>query len=96
MEEKEAVVSQVTELQRTREELVTDNRRLAEIVMTVEGESEEAAAMLGTLTNERQELRKQCLQLRESGTTECQLHVGRVQLVLVLSVCRVGTTEEGW
>lgn len=67
MEEKERAISQVTELQRTREELTTDNRRLAEIVMTMEGECEEAAAMLETLTSEKQELRKQCLQLRESG-----------------------------
>ena len=66
-EEKEGVTSQLKELQKTREELTTDNRRLAEIVMTMEGESEEAAAMLEMLTRERRALRTQCAQLRESG-----------------------------
>ena len=56
-------------MKRVREELTTDNRRLAEIIVAMEGEAEEAAAMLESLTRERKELRRQCLQLRESGQT---------------------------
>ena len=67
VEEKESLSSQLVELRRAREELTTDNRRLAEILVTTEAESEEAAAMLENLTRERRELRKQSLQLRESG-----------------------------
>lgn len=90
VEEKESIASQVAELQKTREELLTDNRRLAEIVMTMEGESEEAAGMLETLTKERQELRKQCLQLRESGELGRRRGLQVLQLCLSQSLCYRG------
>ena len=67
MEEKEEVLSELVEVKRVREEVTVDNRRLAEIVLTMEGEGEEAAAMLESLRRERKELRRECVQLRESG-----------------------------
>ena len=69
-EEKEGVVLQLTETERVREEFVTDNRRLAEIVVAMEREAEEAASMLESLTRERKELRRQCEQLRKNGERE--------------------------
>ena len=67
MEEKEELLSELVEVKRVREEVTVDNRRLAEIVVTMEGEGEEAAAMLESLRRERKELRRECVQLRESG-----------------------------
>ena len=61
------MVSQTTELCRVRDELTADNRRLAEMLATMEGDSEEAAGMLERLTKERRELKRQCVQLRKSG-----------------------------
>ncbi|CAI8057878.1 Centrosomal protein of 135 kDa [Geodia barretti] len=64
-EEKQELASKLEEMRRVREEVTTDNRRLAEIVVVMEGEGEEAAAMLESLRRERKELRRECVQLRE-------------------------------
>ncbi|CAI8057880.1 Centrosomal protein of 135 kDa [Geodia barretti] len=66
-EEKQELASKLEEMRRVREEVTTDNRRLAEIVVVMEGEGEEAAAMLESLRRERKELRRECVQLRERG-----------------------------
>ena len=66
-EEKLDLGSRLAELGRVREEVTADNRRLAEIIVTMEGEGEEAAAMLESLRRERKELRRECVQLRERG-----------------------------
>ena len=66
-EEKRDLASRLVELRRVREEVTADNRRLAEIIVTMEGEGEEAAAMLESLRRERKELRRECVQLRERG-----------------------------
>ena len=68
--EKEHVASQLAEVRRVHQEVTTDNRKLAEIVMAMEGEGEEAAAMLETLRRERKELKRECAQFRERGRAE--------------------------
>ena len=99
VEEKESLSSQLAELRRAREELTADNRRLAEILVTTEAESGEAAAMLETLTRERKELRKQSLQLRESGEGErgglSASVLFSLNVSLSVSLSRVSPTEEG-
>ena len=70
VEEKQDLTAQLTEERRVREEVTEDNRRLAEIVLTMEGEAEEAAAMLEGLRRERKEMRRECVQLRESGESD--------------------------
>ena len=70
VEEKQDLMAQLTEQRRVREEVTEDNRRLAEIVLTMEGEAEEAAAMLEGLRRERKEMRRECVQLRESGESD--------------------------
>ena len=66
-EEREGFLPQLEELRKVREELMADNRRLAEMLVSTEGESEEAARVLENLTRERKELKSRCLQLQERG-----------------------------
>ena len=69
-EERQKFASKLDETRRVREEVTTDNRRLAEIIVVMEGEGEEAAAMLESLRRERKELRRECVQLRERGVCD--------------------------
>ncbi len=66
------------QLERKREELFADNRRMAEMLATSEGESREVADMLERLAGERKQLQRQCQQLRENGRVgdECSLWEG--------------------
>lgn len=67
MEEKESLDTQVAQLEKGKEELLRDNRRMAEMLATSEGDSQEVADMLERLSQERRQLRRQCQQLRENG-----------------------------
>lgn len=67
MEAKRAVQAEVRQLEQKREELFSDNRRMAEMLATSEGESREVADMLERLATERKQLQRQCQQLRENG-----------------------------
>ena len=67
MEEKESLDTRVAQLEKERGELLRDNRRMAEMLATSEGDSREVADMLERLSQERRQLRRQCQQLRENG-----------------------------
>lgn len=67
MEEKESLDTRVAQLEKGKEELLRDNRRMAEMLATSEGDSQEVADMLERLSQERRQLRRQCQQLRENG-----------------------------
>ena len=59
--------SQVSELQRESDELHSDNRRMAEMLATSEGESREVADMIERLSEEKVALQRQCVEHREKG-----------------------------
>ena len=67
MDEQKALRDDVRQLKRGREELLSDNRRMAEMLATSEGDNREVADMLERLSNERKQLQRQCHGLRESG-----------------------------
>ena len=67
MDEQKALEDEIRELKRGREELLSDNRRMAEMLATSEGDNREVADMLERLSNERKQLQRQCHRLRESG-----------------------------
>lgn len=59
--------ARVSGLQRESDELHSDNRRMAEMLATSEGESREVADMIERLTEEKKALQRQCLEYREKG-----------------------------
>lgn len=67
MEDKQELEDRIRQLERGREELLSDNRRMAEMLATSEGDTKEVAEMLERLTEERKQLQRQCHQLRQSG-----------------------------
>ena len=46
---------------------MSDNRRMAEMLSTSEGDTREVADMLERLSEERKDLQRQCRQLRDKG-----------------------------
>ena len=67
MDEQKTLREEIRQLKRGREELLSDNRRMAEMLATSEGDNREVADMLERLSNERKQLQRQCHRLRESG-----------------------------
>ena len=65
--EKASIEQELDQLERKKEELFMDNRRMAEMLATSEGESREVADMLERLAGDKKQLQRQCQQLRESG-----------------------------
>ena len=68
----EKLKSLLNQLENEKGELLTDNKRMAEMLSTSEGDSQEFTQVLERLTEERKSLQRQCQQLKENGTS-CQL-----------------------
>ena len=68
VEERVELDEQVKGLEGKREELLADNRRMAEMLVTSEGDTREVADMMERLADERKQLQRQCHQFRENGT----------------------------
>ncbi len=66
-EARTSMMQEVQQLKQKKEELFSDNRRMAEMLAASEGESREVADMLERLARERKQLQRQCQQLRENG-----------------------------
>lgn len=63
----------ISELTRQSEEIRSDNRRMAELLVTSEGESREVADMMERLTQERKDLLRQCQEHKQTGSNTCSL-----------------------
>ena len=68
----------MAQLEKGRGELLGDNRRMAEMLATSEGESQEVADMLERLSQEKRQLQRQYLQLKENGN--CRFGLGLADL----------------
>ncbi len=66
-ESRDAQEARIAELVRHSEELHSDNRRMAELLATSEGETQEVANVIERLTQEKKELLKQCQDLKKNG-----------------------------
>lgn len=64
----EKLKSHLNQLESEKGELLTDNKRMAEMLSTSEGDSHEFTRVLERLTEERKSLLRQCQQLKENGT----------------------------
>lgn len=76
----ERLKSQLNQLESEKGELLTDNRRMAEMLSTSEGDSREFTQVLERLTEERKSLQRQCLLLKDNGKSPelycvCSQHV---------------------
>ena len=67
----EKLKSLLNQLESEKRELLSDNKRMAEMLSTSEGDNHEFTQVLDRLTEERKSLQRQCQQLKENGTS-CQ------------------------
>lgn len=56
-------------MENEKKELLSDNRRMAELLTASEGETQVASQIMERLTEERRSLQRQCQQLRDNGRT---------------------------
>ena len=81
----------ISELTRQSEELHSDNRRMAELLVTSEGENREVADVMERLTQERKDLLRQCQEHRQTGVQYVCIIVTIDQTVMYC-MCRISVT----
>ncbi len=59
--------ARIVELTRHSDELHSDNSRMAELLVTSEGETQEVANVMERLTQERKNLLRQCQEHKQAG-----------------------------
>ena len=63
----ENVKSRLHQLEKENGELLSDNRRMAEMLSTAEGDTHDFSQVLERLTEERRSLQRQCQLMKENG-----------------------------